>query len=217
MPSIDTLRKAYGLSNNVTVGQIHKKNSDFIMEDTWNSDIQSKVCYIYDYFHDDQPDKADHMTYENTTKTRIDAKFIVTKYASVDTDQVEYHLLFKPSQAVEFQPTDELFYYETDFRNKYRATFPVGLYGDIPDDKGVYHKWLFVQNELGNQFVKYLIMPCNYQLMWIEKNGNEKYKRKMWGVARSQSSYNSGLWSDLFIVPYGSNIISKFLELLETP
>ena len=196
MPSIDALMQLYGIHKGSVIGNLHKMNSDFVMEATWDNNIQSKTCYIYDYFHDDQPDKVDHMTYEHTTKTMIDAKFIVTKYASVDKDQVEYHLLFKPSQPVEFNPKDELFYYETDFRKKYSATFPIGLYVDIPDPNGVYHKWLFVQNELGNQFIKYLIMPCNYQLMWIERNGNKKIKRKMWGVSKSQSSYNSGLWTD---------------------
>ena len=59
---------------------------------------------------------------------------------------------------------------------------------DLPDDRGVYRKWLICERELANQFPKYLILPLDYQFMWIEKDGNNIYKRKMWGVNRSQKS-----------------------------
>ena len=111
-----------------TLGQIRKQQSDEIMEQTWNSDIQSKVCYIYDYFHDDQPDKNVGMTYENTKKTKIDVKFIVKTYQSIDKDQVEYYVQFRPSQKVWFEESDELYYFETDYRQKYGIQdFPIGL------------------------------------------------------------------------------------------
>ena len=32
--------------------------------------------------------------------------------------------------------------------------------------------------------------------MWIEKDGNKIYKRKMWGVSRSQKSYTIGVYTD---------------------
>ncbi len=183
--------------NYPTFGEKLKADSDFYMEQYWNADIQSKVCYIYDYYHDDQPDKKDHMTYENTTKTRIDAKFIVKSYQSIDKDQVDYYIQFKPSQPVEFTKKDELYYYEQDFRRKYGAEFPTGLYCDIPDEKGVYRKWMIILSEPANQFTKYLVLPINYNFMWIERNGKERIKRRMWAVLRSQNSYNSGLWTDL--------------------
>lgn len=199
MPSLETARRINGTKTNnaKTIGQVYKEQSDFLMEETWFSDLQSKVCYIYDYFHDDQPDKKDHMTYERTTKTRIDAKFIVKSYQSIDKDQVDYYIQFKPSQPVEFTKNDQLYYYEQDFRRKYGAEFPTGLYCDIPDEKGVYRKWMIILSEPANQFTKYLVLPINYNFMWIERNGKERIKRRMWAVLRSQNSYNSGLWTDL--------------------
>ena len=82
MPSLQTARRVANAKNNgaKTIGQIYKEQSDFLMEETFWNDPQSKVCYIYDYFHDNQPELKDHMTYENTPKTRIDAKFIITQY-----------------------------------------------------------------------------------------------------------------------------------------
>ena len=198
MPSFTTARRIASTKNNgaKTLGQIYKEDSDFLMEETWDSDLQSKVCYIYDYYHDDKPWLAEDITHENTTKTRIDAKFIVTKYSSIDKDQVEYHLQFRPSQPVRFTEGDELYYYETDYKQRYSTQFPIGLFVDIPDEKNVYRKWLIVAKEEGNQFLKYLILPCNYYFHWIEENGNQRIKRKMWAVKRNQNSYNSGLWTD---------------------
>ena len=197
MPSLSTARRLSNTRQNdgKTIGQLHKEASDFQMESLWDYDPQAKQCFIYDYFHDDQPDKKDHMTYENTTKTRIDAKFVVKSYQSIDKDQVEYYLQFRPSQPLEFSEGDDLYYYETDFHKRYGADFPIGLFVDLPDDRGIYHKWLICAKEIANQFVNYLILPCNYRLMWIERNGNEKLKRKMWGVIRNQNSYNSGQYT----------------------
>lgn len=177
--------------NYPTLGEKLKSDSDMLMELTWDSDIQSKICYIYDFYHDDQPRLVEGMTYDNTTKTRIDAKFIVKSYQSMDKDQVDYYIQFKPSQAVRFSENDELYYFETDYKSVYGNTFPVGEYIDIPDNRGVYHKWLICREERANQFPKYLVLPCDYELCWIETNGKDRIKRRMWSVLRMQSSYIS--------------------------
>ncbi|MCB5503326.1 hypothetical protein LIP66_01530 [Coprococcus eutactus] len=199
MPSLQTARRiANAKTNNAkTLGQIYKEQSDWAMEQTWDNDIQSKICYIYDFYHDDQPRLAEGMTYENTTKTRIDAKFIVKSYQSMDKDQVEYYIQFKPTQKTHFSEGDELYYFETDYRKKYHNDNFIGLFIDIPNDENIYEKWMILRTEPANQFPKYLILKCNYELMWIENNGTEKIKRRMWSVLKIQSSYNSGLWTDL--------------------
>ena len=186
--------------NYPTLGEKLKSDSDLIMEETFWNDPQSKICYIYDYFHDNEPDKNVGMTYENTTKTRIDAKFIVKSYQSLDKDQVEYYLQFRPSQKTKFNEDDELYYFETDYRNRYGVQdFPIGMMVDIPDDEGCYHKWLICEKEQANQFIKYLIIPCNYYLTWIERDGQNRHKRGMWCSQRQQSSYTMGSYRDRFI------------------
>ena len=199
MPSLSTARRVANAKNNgaKTIGQIYKEQSDDMMNWTWDNDIQSKICYIYDFYHDDQPRLAEGMTYENTTKTRIDAKFIVKSYQSMDKDQVEYYIQFKPTQKTHFSEGDELYYFETDYRKKYHNDNFIGLFIDIPNDENIYEKWMILRTEPANQFPKYLILKCNYELMWIENNGTEKIKRRMWSVLKMQSSYNSGLWTDL--------------------
>ena len=199
MPSLSTARRVANAKTNgaKTIGQIYKEQSDDMMNWTWDNDIQSKICYIYDFYHDDQPRLAEGMTYENTTKTRIDAKFIVKSYQSMDKDQVEYYVQFKPTQKTHFSEGDELYYFETDYRKKYHNDNFIGLFIDIPNDENIYEKWMILRTEPANQFPKYLILKCNYELMWIENNGTEKIKRRMWSVLKMQSSYNSGLWTDL--------------------
>ena len=181
--------------NYSTLGEKLKSDSDTLMELTWDNDLAAKTCYIYDHFHDDfftdehgiTRSLAEGMTYENTNKTKIDAKFIIKSYQSMDKDQVEYYLMFRPSQPVRFNEGDDLYYYEK-IHSKYNSEFPIGLWCDIPDDRGVYHKWLICRNEPANQFPKYLVLPANYELMWVEKSGTQRIKRRMWSVLRMQSS-----------------------------
>lgn len=201
MPSLDTARRISASKYNgaKTIGEIFKEESDWATEETWENTIQSKVCYIYDYFHDDQPQLNSGMTYLNTTKTKINAKFIIKSYQSLDKDQVEYYVQFQPSQKVEFNMGDSLYYFETDYRRKYGVLdFPIGLYLDIADDNKVYHKWIICEKEIANQFVKYLVVPCDYYLTWIERDGHKRYKRAMWCATRSQSSYTSGSYRDRY-------------------
>lgn len=195
MPSLSEY-KTYLSQQGKTIGQTHKKNADMIMEQTWDRDIQSKKCYIYDHYHDDQPWLSEGMTYKNTTKTPIDAKFIMTTSQSLDKDRVTVMLQFRPSEKLRFNDGDALYYYETDYKNVYNANFPIGLYCDIPDENGVYHKWIICAKQIGNQFTKYLILPANYRFTWVETNGHKRIIRRIWGATRSQNSYNSGLWTD---------------------
>lgn len=120
MPSLQTARRVANAKNNgaKTIGQIYKEQSDEMMERTWYNDEQSKLCYIYDWKHDDSPNMNIGMTYENTTKTPIDAKILVSKYGSIDKDSPTLQCQFKPSQKEYFTKDDELFYME-EYRQKY--------------------------------------------------------------------------------------------------
>lgn len=212
MPSFETAKRILSVQTNnaKTIGQIHKENSDFIMEQTWDDDIQSRKCFIYDYIHDDSPTLKDHITHtDDTTKTMIDAKFIISSYGSMDKDQVAYHILFKPSQKIDFEEGDDLYYYETDYKQKYGVHSFIGLYLDIPDDKGIYYRWLICDYEEANQFVKYVVLPCDYRFEWVQIIGGKKYIRKMWGCTRAQNSYTSGIYTDRYFTSLDN--VDKFI------
>ena len=198
MPSLQTARRVANAKNNgaKTIGQIYKEQSDEMMEWTWDNDEQSKLCYIYDWKHDDSPNMNIGMTYENTTKTPIDAKILVSKYGSIDKDSPILQCQFKPSQKEYFTEDDELFYME-EYRQKYHLDdIFVGMYLDVPDKKNVYHKHLICMKDVEQNFQKYFILPCDYFLQWIQTKADKRYKRSMWCVLKSQSSYNSGIWVD---------------------
>lgn len=183
----------------ITLGAKLKNDSDMLMNRLWDNDITAKQCYIYDYFHDNQPQLNVGMTYENTTKTPIDAKILITSYGSISKDQPELHVMFRPNQKFFFNEDDELYYLE-EYRKLYQNEVPVGCYLDAPDKDGVYHKYLICLHDIrNNQFQKYFILPCDYNLEWIRNENGKRIKQRMWGVLKSQSSYNSGLWVDEFI------------------
>lgn len=182
--------------NYLTLGEKLKSDSDKMMEVTWDNDLQSKICYIYDWKHDDSPNMNIGMTYDNTSKTPIDAKILVSKYGSIDKDSPTLQCQFKPSQKEYFTEDDELFYME-EYRTKYQLDdIFVGMYLDVPDKKGVYHKHLICMKDVEQNFQKYFILPCDYNLQWVQTKANKRHKRSMWCVLKSQSSYNSGIWSD---------------------
>lgn len=55
---------------------------------------------------------------------------------------------------------------------------------------------MICREEKANQFPKYLVLPCDYELCWIEINGKDRIKRRMWSVLRMQSSYTIGQYTD---------------------
>ena len=179
---------------NYKLGEIHKKQSDMVMEYTWNTDINSRIAYVYDYYHDNEPLKYYdlHPEDNDTGMVPVEIKFISSAFNTENKDQVGWHVQFKPS--FRWENVEGLSYYKDEFVDKWDAQFPIGLYFAIPDEKGVYRKWLCVENAnwLNVQFPTWYILPVDYVFQWIY-NGK---KYQMCGVSRSQNSYNSGVWHD---------------------
>ena len=185
MPSLHEYRRRIG---GLTSGQAKKYESDLIMDNTWWEDISSKVAYLYDYYHDNEPYKLRNLTPDLRKMTPVDIKFLVNAYSSENKDQVGYHIQFRPGHKCQVP------YYKEMFEDRWDAEYPVGLYCMIPDEQGIYRKWLITENanHLGNQFPTYYVLPCDHVFQWIY--GGKKYQ--LAGVFRSQSSYNSGVWVD---------------------
>ena len=201
-----------------TIGQQLKVMADEVMQETWDNDIQTKQCYLYDYYHDDQSNiEYGYNPTLSQTKIPVKLKFIVKTYKSMAKDDPEYHIMFEPNvwNSMSCKPDWFVKNYQ-----RFGIEFPIGLYIDIPDDRGVYYKWIVVYSEAANQFPKFGVLKCNYKFQWIEDDGVYKHKRQMWGVNSSQNSYTSGVWRDYktqtyddqdkFFLPY--NLISAELK-----
>lgn len=187
MPSMETYKK---LHSGLMVGQEHKRLSDKIMDATWWTDISSRVGYLYDYYHDDYITQLNDLDSPNDSKKiPIDIKFLMNTSQTYGNDQSTFHLQMRPEQPCNVD------YYDEFFESRYNSTFPIGLYVDIPDEKGKYNRWLIVDKANYNvtQFPTFEILRCDYVLYYID---DHRRKRQIAVVLQSQSSYNSGIWSD---------------------
>lgn len=192
MLSFDDYKNKYKTVS--TIGQQLKQMSDEVMQETFDNDIGTRQCYLYDYYHDDQSDmEYGYNPSMSKTKIPVKLKFIVKTYKSMAKDDPEYHIMFEPDvwNSMSCKPDWFVRNYQ-----KLGIEFPVGLYVDIPDDRGVYHRWIVMYLEVANQFVKCGVLRCNYKFQWIENDGVYRHKRQIWGINSSQSSYTSGEWTD---------------------
>lgn len=100
---------------------------------------------------------------------KYDAKFIIDTRRAISGDEEVYKLQFRPHVKV-----------------------PVGSYVDVPNDIGELERWLIILDDHQPQFPMYYILKCNWILKWVYEG--KVYKCEC--VQRTQSSYNSGLWTD---------------------
>ena len=175
-----------------TTGKRHSYEAQDIIEHTWNDDPSSMVAYFYDYEHDDEPNQNKNLHPEHSkTKIPIPIKYIISSYKSLSKDETDISIMFKPSYVC------NIFYYKEKFENPTNGTFPVGLFCDIKDhdgllgNKGGWNRWLVVAtaDSTNHDFPTWAILPCGYKFQWMS-NGK---KMEMWGVERSQNSYNKVL------------------------
>lgn len=188
MPSIQQYRQRLSQKGK-WAGQVRKTEADNITEATWYNDLATRTCYLFDYYHDPQPLQFNDLTPDESVQVPVDLKYIVYSSQTYSKDAITYHIQFKPSE----DGKDNIVpYYEEYFKARYDATFPCGLYVLIPDNHGVYNKWLIVGTANYNdpQFSTYEVLRCDKVFQWVYRN--KKYQ--MCGVKRSQNSYNSGIW-----------------------
>ena len=179
MPSLDLYKSIHNAPN--YNGMRRKVQSDSIENATWWEDIDARVVYLYDYYHDDKPTTLRDLNPEGSDgKIAIDAKYIQISHQTMSKDNVTFHLQLRPGQECNVD------YYDEFFGNRYRSVFPVGLYCDIPDNNGQFNKWMVVAKAdfYSPQFSTFEILPCDYVLQWMWKGR----KMEMAGILQSQNS-----------------------------
>ena len=92
MPSPTIYRKILG---QLTDGQVRKQQSDDIMNQTGWDDIQSRVVWLFDYYHDTQIVKLNDLLVDKDNMTPIDAKFVMSSSQTYDKDSKPSPLLQK--------------------------------------------------------------------------------------------------------------------------
>lgn len=171
-------------------GRSRKRQSDQIMLGTWDQDIQSQTCYIYDFYHDQKSSESlklnDLHPQDDPYKIPLDIKFIRHTGQTYDKDPVTFWLQMKPGQKCNVD------YYGEVLGERYDALFPIALFADIADEDGSYNKWLIVDkaNYNGSLYPTFEILRCDFIARWIYKG----HKYQCPAVLRSQNSYNAGIW-----------------------
>ena len=194
------------------MGQALKNQSDMIMDATFKRDPAYRVCYLQNkgtifpeqtlegykkakavFSGDEVYDVSELVDFEP-----IECKYLVKSYYSIQSDAVDYYLQFRPNV------------------HGSNPNIRVGSFVFVPDDLGVYNLWMIVARDDRPQFPQFYILKCNLLLKWyIGHNEVVHYEGGhvdvgsyvSWAVQRTQSSYNSGVWSDYhFTTPENQKI-----------
>ena len=183
------------------MGQVLKNQADVIMDSTFSRDPAYRVCYLQniDTIFPEQTlygykqarsvfaGKEVYDMDELRGFEKIEAKYLVKSYYNIQSDTIDYMLQFRPNV------------------HGTNANIRVGAYVFIPDDLGVYNLWLIVARDDRPQFPQFYVLRCDFIAKWhISKEDSVRYEGcrvdtgsyYYWCVARMQSSYNSGVWTD---------------------
>ena len=182
-------KRNLGIGGVRTNGQRHSYEAQDIIEHTWYDDPASTVGWFYDILHDDQPNENKNLHPEcSKTKIPIELKYIKATYRSMEKDETDIRIMFKPSYKCNIP------YYKENFEKPTDSTFPVGMYVDLKDKDGLWNRWLVcaTSDATNNDFPTWAILPCDHKYQWIT-NGK---RQEVWGVQRTQSNYTSGVWRD---------------------
>lgn len=189
MPTFEEMKNAYSPT---VIGEQLKEMSNFVMDETFSNSTSYRKGMIYDC---------------NLKEIQeIDFRFIKTKTYTMEKDQVEYMIMFRPG----VNP-------EIDFDESEDKKHRLGYYIDIKDENSKkFEKWLMVGKDTA-EFDKYNVLKCNWLFEWLDA---ERKYRSFLGCVRDRNSYNSGIWSDgfttsvenqtAFIVP--TNAITKTID-----
>lgn len=169
-----TSYKSYLTSHGNSLGEIKKKQSDKLMDMTFDKDPTYKRGMLYNA--NLEPIEV------------VEFKFQKAQTYTINKDQVEYFVQFRTDYHPEKQMNTEDKIYRLYDDGKERLSF----YLDVPDDNGDVYKWLIVGRNYDNAFVRYNILQCNWVFEWMV---DRKYYHCL-GVMRSRNNYNSGVWSD---------------------
>lgn len=181
-----TLDMYNGYLNNKgkNLSEVRKKDSAMVVNATFTGDTGYKKVYLLD------PKQGWIWT---------DAKYSEHSKQSIAKDDVDYYLQFRPFEhhpvgTYVFVPNDtstEIGFADENPENPFKdANFE-----DIFNNGNL---WMLVDRNNGTEFVRYMILQCNWLFKWISRYKGVKQVMSCYGITRTQSSYTSGIWTDQY-------------------
>lgn len=157
-------------------GEAFKYQSDMIMNQTFTNDVGYRKVFIQIIDENELNPGEQYFEYEHMKWVQRDAKYHTHSNQTISSDYVDYYLQFRPLEH-----------------------YPVGRYVIVPDDTtydpDITDKsqwWLIVGRNNVNQFVRYSILQCNWNLQWIV----DGTVYECLCALRNANSYTSGVWTD---------------------
>lgn len=151
------------------LGELRKNQSDFVENQNFAGDIGYRRAYIID------KDNGWHW---------VDIKF--SKHGSTSTSKsgVDCYVQFRP-----------------------KVHYPVGTYLFIPDEQntqlninkdnplyeGAQKLWMIVDKTDYRQFIRYLVVKCDYFLKWVSQIDGKRRVIACWAACEAANSYTSGI------------------------
>lgn len=168
MPSFEDMKKQY---SSTVIGEQLKDVANMVMNETFSNSTSYRKGMIYDC---------------NMVEIQeMEFRFVKTKTYTVEKDQVEYWVQFRPG----VNP-------EIDFDKSEDQKHRLGYYVDVLDENTkIYEKWLIVGKD-NSEFDRYNVLKCNWWFEWLDEN---RVYRKCLGCVRDRNSYNSGRYMPFLI------------------
>lgn len=147
-----------------TVGEILRKQSNMVVEQTWDRDPNSRKVYVVKV-NNGLPE----VTVDNDL---IDVKFNIKTYANITSDEPSYWMQFRHGE------------------EKRHPEIDIGSYVYMKNEDGEWTWWMLVHLDDRPSFRQWQVLETNYTFKWIS---NGKIYSCL-GIQRVQQSYNSGSW-----------------------
>lgn len=186
----DYISKIKSGGNNL--GQLRKNRADVVENANFTGDIGYRKAYILD------PDNGWHWQ---------DVKFSKHGITSTSKSGVDSYVQFRP-----------------------KVRYPIGTYLFIPD-QGSYQLdinkddplcdkanklWFIVDKTDYRQFIRYLVVKCDYLLRWVTDFGGKRHIEKCWAACETASSYTSCRCSSLYRKRYMCILLNCWEDPLES-
>lgn len=176
MISLD-MYKGYLNNKGKNLSEVRKYDSAMVVNATFTGDVGYKRVYILD------PEQGWMWT---------DAKYSEHSKQSIAKDDVDYYLQFRPYEhhpvgTYVFIPNDtspEIGFAEENPSNPFKDTNFQNIF-----ENG--KLWMLVDRNNATEFVRYMVISCNWLFKWIVKYKGKNQIMSCYGITRTQSSYTS--------------------------
>jgi hypothetical protein len=162
------------------LSEVRKYDSATVVNTTFTGDTGYKKVYLLD------PKQGWIWT---------DAKYSEHSKQSIAKDDVDYYLQFRP---YEHHPIGTYVFVPDDTNRDvgFSEDSPTNPFNDANFEE-IFENgklWMLVDRNNGTEFVRYMILQCNFNVKWVSRINGKNKILSVYGITRSANSYTAGIW-----------------------